>query len=200
LANYVDNEDFYKALVQYKKCVNSALRKKEPRPVIPDFVAECIMLIANRLSMSPCFVNYLFREDLVGDAVENCVQYIDNFNGKKFKKPFAYFTQICFWAFLRRIHKEKKQLYIKYKTFQNSLFMEDLLNSNEFDEAVAQNPDLMDLVQVDAEEPSSNLARKVTTNNKIGEFVKNFEDKEGISDRKKRKKKRGKRKRKKSRK
>ena len=74
------------------------------------------MKIAQRLSFRPNFINYAFREDMISDGIENCVQYIRNFDPEKSKNPFAYFTQIIYFAFIRRIQKEKKQLYIKYKT------------------------------------------------------------------------------------
>ena len=90
------------------------------------------MKIATHLSYKPNFINYTFREEMVADGVENCLQYIDNFNPDKSKNPFAYFTQIIYFAFLRRIQKEKKYLYIKYKASENTnLFGETSENSGE---------------------------------------------------------------------
>ena len=85
-------------------------------PVIPDYAGECFLKIAEKLSHRPNFINYAFREEMVSDGIENCVMYANNFNPEKSQNPFAYFTQIIYYAFLRRIEKEKKQLYIKYKT------------------------------------------------------------------------------------
>jgi len=76
------------------------------------------MLIATNVSMKPNFISYTFRDEMIGDAIENCCQYFDNFDPKRSKNPFAYFTQITWYAFLRRIHKEKKQLYAKYKAHE----------------------------------------------------------------------------------
>jgi hypothetical protein len=113
---YVNNLDFLKALIKYKKDVRTAKRvKSEIKPKIPDYIGKCLLLIAENLSHKPNFVKYTFRDEMVGDAIENCIMYFDNFDPKRSKNPFAYFTQIIWYAFIRRIHKEKKQLYTKYK-------------------------------------------------------------------------------------
>lgn len=117
---YVDNKKFLEAMVEYKESVNSALSDEKPRPVVPMYIADCIMKIATHLSYKPNFVNYSFREEMISDGIENCLQYIDNFNPEKSKNPFAYFTQIVYYAFLRRIQKEKKYLYTKYKATEDA--------------------------------------------------------------------------------
>ena len=94
-------------------------------PIIPDYAGECFLKIAERLSHRPNFINYAFREEIVSDGIENCVMYASNFNPEKSSNPFAYFTQITYYAFLRRIEKEKKQLYIKYKTMDEFSSLED---------------------------------------------------------------------------
>ena len=94
-------------------------------PIIPDYAGECFLKISERLSHRPNFINYAFREEMVSDGIENCVMYASNFNPEKSKNPFAYFTQIIYYAFLRRIEKEKKQLYIKYKTMDEFSSLED---------------------------------------------------------------------------
>ena len=94
-------------------------------PIIPDYAGECFLKIAERLSHRPNFINYAFREEMVSDGIENCVMYASNFNPEKSSNPFAYFTQITYYAFLRRIEKEKKQLYIKYKTMDEFSSLED---------------------------------------------------------------------------
>jgi len=83
--------------------------------------------IATHLSYKPNFVNYMFREDMISDGIENCVQYIHNFDPEKSKNPFAYFTQIIHYAFLRRIQKEKKQLDIKTKIIEKTGFDEVMM-------------------------------------------------------------------------
>jgi hypothetical protein len=114
--HYVNNADFLKALIQYKKDCRKAKRDGTTKPKIPDYVGKCLMLIAENLSHKPNFISYSFRDEMIADGVENCIMYFDNFDPKKSKNPFAYFTQIIYFAFLRRIHKEKKQLYVKYKS------------------------------------------------------------------------------------
>ena len=113
--NYINNPDFLIAMVEYRQMVADAKEKEATRPRVTTYIGECFMKIANRLSHKPNFVNYSFREEMIGDGIENCLQYIDNFDPEKSSNPFAYFTQIIYFAFLRRIDKEKKNLYIKYK-------------------------------------------------------------------------------------
>ena len=113
--HYVNNKDFFHALIDFKKAVLDAEKSGKERPIVPYYIAECYMKIATHLSFKPNFINYTFREDMIMDGVENCLQYMDNFNPEKYQNPFAYFTQIIWFAFLRRIQKEKKNLYTKYK-------------------------------------------------------------------------------------
>jgi len=122
--HYVNNKEFLYAIVEYKADIKAAEEKGEPRPVIPRYLGECFMKIARHLSYKPNFVNYMFKEDMISDGIENCVQYINNFNPEKSSNPFAYFTQIIHYAFLRRIQKEKKQLEIRQKIIDKSGFEE----------------------------------------------------------------------------
>jgi len=122
--HYVNNKEFLAAIVDYKYLIKLAEDKGEPRPVIPRYIGECFMKIARHLSYKPNFVNYMFKEDMISDGIENCVQYINNFNPEKSSNPFAYFTQIIHYAFLRRIQKEKKQLEIKTKIIEKSGYSE----------------------------------------------------------------------------
>ena len=108
--NYVDNKVFYDEMVKMKEDFRSSGEYE-----ISDFVGKCFMDIASGLSNRPNFINYTFKDDMIFDGVENCVRYCHNFNPEKSKNPFSYFTQIIYYAFLRRIEKEKKQSYIKYK-------------------------------------------------------------------------------------
>jgi len=124
--NYVNNKDFLDALMVYRKQVATAVESDIPKPIIPNYIGECFLKIATHLSYKPNFVNYMFREDMICDGIENCVQYIDRFNPEKSTNPFAYFTQIIFYAFLRRIQREKKQLEIKAKILERSGFDEVL--------------------------------------------------------------------------
>ena len=103
---YVDNKKFLEAMVEFRESVQKAQENDEPRPIVPMYIAECIMKIATHLSYKPNFVNYSFRDEMISDGIENSLQYIDNFNPEKSSNPFAYFTQIIYYAFLRRIQKE----------------------------------------------------------------------------------------------
>lgn len=116
--HYIDNKKFLKEILEYKKAVRAAEKENLSKPGINDYIGKCFMDIAENLAKKPNFANYHFKEEMISDAVENCVMYTNNFNPKKSKNPFAFFTQIIFYAFLRRIQKEKKQLYIKMKQFE----------------------------------------------------------------------------------
>ena len=113
--HYVNNADFLQALIDYKKKCDDASAAKKPEPQIPNYIGECFLKIADHLSRKPNFISYSFRDEMIADGIENCLMYFRNFNPEKSKNPFAYFTQIIYYAFLRRIMKEKKQLYVKYK-------------------------------------------------------------------------------------
>ena len=122
--HYVNNKEFLAAIVEYKDKVALAEIRGETKPRITNYLGECFLKIATHLSFKPNFVNYMFKDDMVCDGIENCVQYINNFNPEKSKNPFAYFTQIIHYAFLRRIQKEKKQLEIKTKIIERSGYEE----------------------------------------------------------------------------
>jgi hypothetical protein len=115
--HYVNNKDFYQALVEYNKKIEEAKAQGLPKPRITNYLGDCFLRIANHLAYKPNFVNYMFKDDMICDGIENCVQYIHNFDTER-TNPFAYFTQIVYYAFLRRIAKEKKQLEIKSKIIE----------------------------------------------------------------------------------
>ena len=118
--HYVNNKQLLEALIVYKSKVKEALENEKPKPRITNYLGECFLKIATHLSYKPNFVNYMFREDMISDGIENCVQYINNFDPEKSRNPFAYFTQIIHYAFLRRIQKEKKQMDIKNKILEKT--------------------------------------------------------------------------------
>ena len=122
--HYVNNKELLQALIVYREKVADAKEKDVPKPRITNYLGECFLKIATHLSYKPNFVNYMFRDDMISDGIENCVQYIHNFDPEKSRNPFAYFTQIIHYAFLRRIQKEKKQLDIKTKIIERSGFDE----------------------------------------------------------------------------
>jgi hypothetical protein len=113
--HYVNNADFLAALIEYKKACDQAKLNGKQDPQIPNYIGECFLKIADHLSRKPNFISYSFRDEMISDGIENCLMYFRNFDPEKSKNPFAYFTQIIYYAFLRRIMKEKKQLYVKYK-------------------------------------------------------------------------------------
>ena len=122
MAHYVNNADFLAAITQYRNNVIQAEQEGKSKPQVSNYIGECILKIATHLSYKPNFINYSYRDDMILDGVENCIQYIDNFDPTKSNNPFAYFTQIIYYAFLRRIAKEKKQSYIKGKLIQDMPF------------------------------------------------------------------------------
>jgi hypothetical protein len=151
---YVNNADFLKALVEHKQKTKEAKEKNLPEPKIPNYIGECWMKIAEGLSHKPNFINYTYRDEMIADGIENCLMYFDNFNPDKSKNPFAYFTQIIYYAFLRRIQKEKKQLYVKYKATE----MVGVLDEFELMES------------------EDGTTRQFEMYDNISEFIENYED------------------------
>lgn len=153
--NYVDNEALYKCIVSYKEKFAECQKLNKPIPKIPEFAGYCIDLIAkNMIKMannrgSPAFLDYTFTEEMIADGVENCLLYFDNFDPNKTRNPFAYFSKIIYYAFLRRIEKEKKQLYFKYKTALNyGLFNSESLPTSDSDNSSFEMFDnLIDYIQ-----------------------------------------------------
>ena len=131
--HYVNNKEFLAALIRYQEDIEIARLQDKTKPVIPRYIGECFLKIANHLSFKPNFVNYMFKEDMISDGIENCVQYIHNFNPEKSRNPFAYFTQIIHYAFLRRIQREKRQLEIKNKIIEKSGYNEVFNDDNKID-------------------------------------------------------------------
>ena len=136
--HYVNNKEFLAALIKLREDREIAEIRGNEKPRIPRYIGECFLKIATHLSFKPNFVNYMFKEDMISDGIENCVQYIHNFNPEKSQNPFAYFTQIIHYAFLRRIQKEKKQLEIKNKILEKTgydqVFDRDTLDDGNYSE------------------------------------------------------------------
>jgi len=136
--HYVNNKEFLAALIKLREDREIAEIRGKEKPLIPRYIGECFLKIATHLSFKPNFVNYMFKEDMISDGIENCVQYIHNFNPEKSQNPFAYFTQIIHYAFLRRIQKEKKQLEIKNKILEKTgyeqVFERDTLDDGNYSE------------------------------------------------------------------
>jgi hypothetical protein len=121
MAEYIDNKQFFKILIDYKNNVDDAKKNNKQMPVIPNSIGYCFLMIARRLASKGNFVGYSFKDEMISDGIENCITAINNFNPEKSNNPFAYFTQIIWYAFLRRIEKEKKQSYIKYRSLENAI-------------------------------------------------------------------------------
>ena len=130
--HYVNNKEFLEALIVYRSKCADAEEAGKPRPRITNYLGSCFLKIATHLSYKPNFVNYMFREDMISDGLENCVQYITNFDPEKSRNPFAYFTQIIHYAFLRRIQKEKRQMDIRSKIIERSGFEEVMTADGNF--------------------------------------------------------------------
>ena len=144
--HYVNNKEFLAAMVEYKKLVTEAEDAGEEKPPVTNYIGECFLKIANHLSYRPNFINYTFRDDMISDGIENCLQYLDNFNPEKSNNPFAYFTQIIYYAFIRRIQKEKKQANIKEKLIAEGGYEDLAVNegdtnqyTNQYTEFLKQN-------------------------------------------------------------
>lgn len=138
-AHYVDNKKLFTEMVKYLNVLNEAKEKtsnKKEWPRVPPYIGEAIFLIASKLSTRPNFIAYSFRDEMISDGVENCLMYLHNFNPDKTNNPFAYFTQIIYYAFIRRIQKEQKQQAIKHKALINSSILNELANMPEGDKAL----------------------------------------------------------------
>jgi len=129
--HYVNNKELYEELKQYIIQCREAEEADERRPQMNKYLGESIYKIATRLASRPNFIGYSYKEEMISDGIENCIQYVHNFNPEKYTNAFAYVTQIIWFAFLRRIDKEKKQQYIKIKSMQNSYTMNTLVDSPE---------------------------------------------------------------------
>jgi len=135
--NFIDNKEFFAAMSAYRKSVDAAKEQGLERkdwPRIPRYIGKCFLDIAEHLSMRPNFSNYIYRQDMVADAVENCVIYAANFDPAKSNNPFSYFTQVCWYAFIRRIGKEKRQIEICDKIISKSGF-EQFFSGDQFGES-----------------------------------------------------------------
>ena len=127
--HYVDNKLFSQSVVDYVSEVKSAQAEGNPIPIVPEYIARCFLRIAEGLSHRPNFIRYTYREEMVMDAVENCLKAVKNYDITTKTRTgtpnaFSYFTQICFYAFLRRIQKEKKQFDVKMKYIEEAGFEE----------------------------------------------------------------------------
>ena len=167
--HYVSNKEFLQAMIEYKDRCEKADKRKRKRPPVTNYIGECFLKIANHLSYRPNFINYTFRDDMISDGIENCLQYLDNFNPAKSNNPFAYFTQIIYYAFVRRIQKEKKQVTIKHKLIMDSNYDDVALQpgddrefKNQFKEFLQKNLRMEEPVKVEKKKKKTRV-RKPTS-------------------------------------
>ena len=129
-AHYIDNKEFLAKISAYREARIEAEESGEEKPRVTNYIGECFVKIANHLAYKSNFVNYTFRDEMILDGIENCLTYMDNFNPEKSSNPFAYFTQITYYAFIRRIQKEKRQMETKFK-YIKSLDIDQILESGD---------------------------------------------------------------------
>jgi hypothetical protein len=145
--NYINNKTLYLAMIEYRENLKLAEEKETEKPRVTNYIGQSILLICNNLAKKPNFSGYTYIQEMISDGVIDCIAAVDNFDPDKTSNPFAYFTQIAWNAFLRRIEKEKKHTYIKHKNFQNSYLTNNLwsesenihLKSNEYSDDVIRN-------------------------------------------------------------
>ena len=128
--HYINNRTLLEEMVKYKDAVNLAVANGTKKPQISRYIGESLMMICNKLSNKFNFINYTYKDEMIADGIENCIAAVDNFDPAKSNNPFAYFTQIAWNAFVRRIQKEKKQTYIKHKNFEMSGIINELMDEN----------------------------------------------------------------------
>ena len=158
--HYVDNKKFLIAMTEYRELRIKAEEEGKRRPTVTNYIGECYLKIANHLSYRPNFINYTYRDDMISDGIENCLQYMDNFDPEKSKNPFAYFTQIIYYAFIRRIQKEKKQQEVKQKMIAN-YGIEQMMDSMEGDDTQYQSQMLDFLRRNSREETEADKKKEV---------------------------------------
>ena len=148
--HYVDNKKSLQAMIEYRDKCKKAEEKNRKKPDVTNYIGECFLKIANHLSYRPNFINYTYRDDMISDGIDNCLQYMNNFDPEKSDNPFAYFTQIIYYAFIRRIQKEKKQMQVKAKIIANA-GVENMMDQLEGDDAQYQSQ-MLDFLQRNSKE------------------------------------------------
>ena len=175
--NYINNKTLYGSMIHYKNEVNESKKNEQDPPIVPRYIGESILLICSNLAKKPNFSGYTYKTDMISDAIMDCVAAVDNFDPEKTNNPFAYFTQIAWNAFIRRIQKEKKQTYIKHKNFENSFMMNELwsdaenihLKANEYSSEIVR-----------SFEDKNNLPKNKKSSKMVG--VEKFSEKEEEND------------------
>tara|TARA_B100000900_G_scaffold310708_1_gene269442 strand:+ start:807 stop:1361 length:555 start_codon:yes stop_codon:yes gene_type:complete len=168
--HYVDNKVFLEEMKKYRKKVLSARKRNRKDPPINDYIGECFLKIANHLSYRPNFINYTYKEDMISDGIENCLTYVANFDPEKSNNPFAYFTQIIYYAFIRRIQKEKKQTTIKQKLILKSGLDEIVRQEGDNEEYQNSYADFLRKNMIVDEEPEKKVKPKLIKRKKVSKL------------------------------
>lgn len=175
--NYVNNAEFLKAIIDYKEACAQAKDSDLSPPQIPNYIGDCILQISRRLSSKPNFSGYSYKEEMISDGLENAIQALGNFDPSKSKNPFAYFTQIIWFAFLRRIEKEKKQLYIKHKVAEHSIITDSIVEHNDNDQFDTSNHEFSNEYMDDfVKSYEKKIEDKRKTQSKVRTSSKNLSD------------------------
>lgn len=175
--NYVNNAEFLESIIKYKEACNDAENSGDDLPRIPNYIGTCLYKIATRLASRPNFSGYSYKDDMISDGLENAIQALGNFDPSKSSNPFAYFTQIIWYAFLRRIDKEKKQLYIKHKVIENSVIQGTIIEKNDGDSGDAAYIDLNNSYMSDfVKNYEANIEKKKAIKHKEKGLEKFYED------------------------
>lgn len=164
-AHYIDNKKFYQAMKDWKNDILTAEKNNRPRPQVTNYLGECFVKICNHLAYKSNFVNYTFRDEMILDGIENCLRYADRFNPDKSENPFAYFTQITYYSFIRRIKKEARQTETKLRYLQ-SIDLQQLLDEIEGDSG---NYEYLNWIQ---EQIDTNAREKEELNKTSGKITK----------------------------
>lgn len=185
--HYVNNKEFLQLLIDYRAKVAEAEKNGKKRPVVPDAIGGVFIRIANRLATKNNFSSYTYKDEMIGDGIENCITYVLNFDPEKSDNPFAYFTQIIYNAFIRRIQREKKQTYLRFKSLENSRMFDKLSETqdhesqSDFVEYFGENINMVnkmsDFIRDFEQSSSAKKKKKVqeeaeATNSKMSEFLK----------------------------
>lgn len=145
--NYINNKTLYESMKIHRELLLEADKNGLDKPQVSNYIGQCILLICNNLAKKPNFSGYTYKQEMISDGIIDCIAAVDNFDPEKTNNPFAYFTQIAWNAYVRRIFKEKKQTYIKHKNFENSFLMNELwtdsdnmqLKSNDYSDELIKN-------------------------------------------------------------
>jgi len=171
-AHYVDNKEFLRALIEYKEQCDAAKALGEDTPIVSRYLGDCFIKIATHLSYKSNFINYTFKDDMISDGIENCLTAVSKFDPDKSSNPFAYYTQIIYFAFIRRIQKEKKQQATKYKLIENMDIDSLILQEHDNGEFGSQFLDYLkrQMDTIDIEKRIINIPKKVK---KSEEYLEN---------------------------